>query len=156
VYPGARARILGDAFRGWKRNPVPGLEIMRKMIRAGLVDLSRSTGRGHGPRQCIARAKSTGARCRRWALVGLTVCGKHGGHGLRVLRMSPEERVEWRKANNIKKMERARKRAERAARQQAGLLPASVGFDSVKINRYASETNEPTDMETEFKSGRKR
>lgn len=34
---------------------------------------------GIPPMRCTATAKSTGQRCRRWALVGQTVCDLHGG-----------------------------------------------------------------------------
>lgn len=34
---------------------------------------------GLGPTKCTATAKSSGARCKQWAIVGCTVCHKHGG-----------------------------------------------------------------------------
>lgn len=54
--------------------------------------------------QCAATSKTTGERCRKYAIVGGTVCPSHGGSAPQVRRraaMRVAERAEWRHVQKI-------------------------------------------------------
>jgi hypothetical protein len=78
--PGAAKRIYRDTLKGWKRRTGPAHEQLAKMLRAGVYRPG-----GHYVRtpdkQCTARSKRTGKRCRQHRADGTPVCRYHGSRG---------------------------------------------------------------------------
>jgi hypothetical protein len=76
----AASRIRRETMKGWARNSAPLLRVAAAMRRLGLVKGGR-IGRAYGSRQCRAKSKRSGQRCRNWALKGLVTCKFHGALG---------------------------------------------------------------------------
>jgi hypothetical protein len=135
LQPGTKARIVGDAYKGWERNYHNGYATIERMRRAGLIPKPPKL-RPPANRQCIARARS-GRRCLQWALRGKSTCRNHGGCG-GANKLTPAER-------QAKAQMRLQRWHDREQRKKASLLPLST--------RYKPEPQQRT-LEDEFRTVR--
>jgi hypothetical protein len=146
VFPGAKLkeRLVGNTWKGYKRNTINGIATMQAMQRAGLV---RQRPFGLAPQEfrCTATAKHTRERCRGWRIRGWTVCRFHGAGSHK---LTPEERAERRKRRQLRSAQRLQRSLERRQRREAGLLSSSVGF--------APEKPAAPSLEDQFRAHRPR
>ena len=107
--PGASRRFFGDRRKGWKRNVAPAHEAVRVARRMVKLRVRREWARGIPPPpskfRCTAISKSTGQRCKHWAMLKpdgsgerYPTCGGRGGHGAsggRFGHLAWQKRTHW-------------------------------------------------------------
>jgi hypothetical protein len=145
LFPGAKARICGDSYKNIKHNIFNGLKTIAAMRRAGLVT-KRAPDQPPENRRCVARARHSGQRCKQWALLGATTCRYHGGVGTLSKKWTPEERAQYRKLSQQKRLAKLQRRYERQQARERGMLTPHIGFRSDPLPQHT--------LEDEFASGR--
>jgi hypothetical protein len=130
---GAARRIYHDTLKGWVRNTKPANAVTAAMRRTGALKWKVKHVEPYGWRRCVAKAKSTGKQCRRWAEhhLGRKTCKFHGGRGKgpwNSWKRGDPRLVPIARKRAVKEEAREKAKFARDLRAQRGMLPLSTGF----------------------------
>jgi hypothetical protein len=127
LFPGAKKRICGDRWKGWKRNNAASWAKVLKMRRMGLIR-SHPILRPPSNRQCGGTNRQNHQRCKNWTLPGKRWCRLHGGRAVSGPNLTLAERAERRKARQAKQLARLERWHAREERKRLGLLPLTTDY----------------------------